>query len=338
MTLHRRTALALPALLLAPRLVRADDLVDAARREGTAVFHTSIDLPVAHKMVSAFEAAYPGIRLQLERAGSVRILQRIEQEHASGIFAADVVETTDATTFLGWKQKSWLAAHVPPDAERFWPKSEIDRDGMFAAARAQLSVISWNTKQIKPEDAPKSFADLLAPKWRNRLVKSHPGYSGVALTATFATQGALGWAYFEALAKQKVMQVQSATDPPKKVSQGERSIAVDGSENVAIYLRAAGNPIDVTYAVEGTPLISGQLAVMKDAPHPNAARLFMNFVFSLPCQQVMANEGMRSFHPEVKLAPGIVPLSQIKLLRTDPAALLAAGDEMKRKYAEIFGV
>ena len=77
---------------------------------------------------------------------------------------------------------------------------------------------------------------------------------------------------------------------------------------------------------------------MKDAPHPNAARLFMNFVFSLPCQQVMANEGMRSFHPEVKLAPGIVPLSQIKLLRTDPAALLAAGDEMKRKYAEIFGV
>ena len=67
----------------------------------------------------------------------------------------------------------------------------------------------------------------------------------------------MGWPYFDALAKQRIMQVQSASDPPKKVAQGERSIMVDGSEYVVFYLREAGNPIEVVYASEGSPLISG---------------------------------------------------------------------------------
>lgn len=342
--LARRTLLAAAAVLPFAQ-ARADgagvtpDLVAAAQKEGTAVFHTSIDLPVAQKMVSAFEKLYPGIRIQLERTGAERVLQRIEQEYASNIHAADVVESSDVTMFLGWKKKTWLASYVPTDVAKFWPKEERDADGQFASVRAGLSVIAYNTKQVKPEDAPKSFADLLAPKWKNRMVKAHPGYSGTILTSTFATAKALGWEFFEQLAKQRVMQVQSASDPPKKVAQGERSIMVDGNEYVVFYLKESGNPIELVYATEGSPLITGSAAVMKEAPHPNAARLFAEFIFSGPCQQLMADEGgSRSFHPDVKLGPGRKPLSEIKILRTDPTALLAAGDEVKQKYTEYFGV
>lgn len=338
--ISRRGFIALSGLAV-PAAARAADaaLVAAAVKEGTAVFHTSIDLPVAQRMVTDFQTLYPGIRVQLERTGAERVLQRIEQEYASNIHAADVVESSDVTMFLRWKRKGWLERYVPEDVAKFWPAEERDPDGQFASVRSTLSVIAYNTKQVKPEEAPKGFADLLAPKWRNRMVKAHPGYSGTIVTSTFATAQAMGWPYFDALAKQRILQVQSASDPPKKVAQGERSIMMDGSEYTAFYLRDEGNPIEVVYAVEGSPLISGQVAVLRQAAHPAAARLFAEYVFSARCQQLMADlGGTRSFHPAVKLAAGRRPLSEIKVLRSDPVALDAAADEVKRKYSESFGV
>jgi iron(III) transport system substrate-binding protein len=317
----------------------SDELIAAAVKEGGAVFHTSIDLTVAQKMVTAFQTKYPGIRIQLERTGAERVLQRINQEYGSNIFAADVLESSDATMFIGWKEKGWLAKFVPIDVAAYWPKEERDPDDRFASVRATLSVIAYNTKQVTAAEAPKGFKDLLNPKWRMRMVKAHPSYSGTILTSTFATEQALGWAYIEQVAKQHILQVQSASDPPKKVAQGERSIMFDGSEYVAVYLKEAGNPIEVVYAVEGSPVIAGQMGVMEKAPHPNAARLFVNYVFSAECQQMMADlGGIRSFHPEVKTAPGRTPLSEIKLLRTDPAALARDGEMVKKRYTEIFGV
>ncbi len=149
----------------------APDLVEAANREGAVAFYTSIDVVVAEKMAAAFTARYPGIRLQVERSGAERILQRVMQEYGSDIHAADVIESSDVTSFIDWKDRGWLAEFVPDDVARHWPREERDPDGRFAAVRAHLSVIGYNTRQVKPADAPGSFADLLQPKWRMRMVK-----------------------------------------------------------------------------------------------------------------------------------------------------------------------
>ena len=106
---------------------------------------------------------------------------------------------------------------------------------------------------MKAEDAPKSHDDLLDPKWRGRIVKAHPGYSGTIMTGTHALSDALGWDFFEKLGKQRVMQVQSSTEPPKKLAQGERSIMADGNEYNVFVLKEDGVPIEIVYAVEGTP-------------------------------------------------------------------------------------
>jgi iron(III) transport system substrate-binding protein len=134
------------------------------------------------------------------------------------------------------------------------------------------------------------------------------------------------------------MQVQSSTEPPKKLALGERPVMVDGNEYNAFLAKESGAPIEIVYPAEGTPLLVGSAGVMKDAPHPNAARLFISYLFSLEGQQLLVDVGgLRSYHPDVKERPGRKPLSEIKLLTADPVEQEKAVDEIKQKYAAYFG-
>ena len=205
-------------------------LIEAAKKEGKVVFYTSIDLPVAERIAKAFEAKYPGIAVRVERTGAERVFQRIGQEYASRIHAVDVVNSSDAAHFIVWKREGMLAPYVPEDVAKHYPAEHKDPDGMFASFRVWVCVIGYNTNMVKAEDAPKSYADLLDPKWTGKIVKAHPSYSGTIMTATYQMSRDLGWEYFEKLAKQKVMQVQSAADPPKKLALGERAVMADGNE------------------------------------------------------------------------------------------------------------
>ena len=311
-------------------------LVAAATKEGTVVWYSATDVQVAEKLARAFEAKYPGIKVQVERSGAERIFQRLNQEYGSKIYTADVVETSDAVHFVHFKKNGWLQPAVPSDVAKFWPKEYKDPDGQFAAYRAHLSVIAYNTKLVKKEDAPRSHADLLDPKWSGKMVKAHPGYSGTIMTGTDALSHVLGWSYFEKLGKQKVMQVQSSTEPPKKLAAGERAVMADGNEYNVFVLKERGVPIEPVYATEGTPVVIGNAALLKNAPHPNAGRLFYHFMFTQEAQQLNSDVGgLRSFHPGVKEKAGRVPLSQIKLLNSDPATLQP--DVIKKKYEEYFG-
>ena len=313
-------------------------LIEAATKEGKIVYYTGIDIKVAQALAKNFEKQYPGITVQVERTGSERIFQRVSQERASNIFAADVLDTTDQAQFLTWKKQGILEPYIPAELLK-WPADQRDPDGTYASVRFTLMPIGINTNLVKPEDAPKSFADLLDPKWSGKIVKAHPSYSGGIVTSTFQTVNAIGWGYFEKLGKQKVLQVQSSTEPPKKLALGERAVSADGLEYVNIQLQEGGAPIAIVYPKEGTPFIPSCEGIAKNAPHPNAARLFISFMFSRETQQYLVDTaGLRSFHPDVKEKPGRVPISQIKLLPSDPVAQEAATEEIKKKYSQYFGI
>jgi len=315
------------------------ELIEAAKKEGKVVWYTAVDLPVAERIGKAFEAKYPGIDLRVERSGGERIFQRVSQEYASNIHAVDVLHSSDAAHFIVWKRDGILAPYVPEDVALHYPAEQRDPDGLFASWRVWLSVIGYNTKLVKPEEAPKSFADLLDPKWSGKIVKGHPGYSGTIMTATFQMSRDLGWEYFEKLARQKVMQVQSSADPPKKLALGERAVMADGNEYNLFQLKEKGEPVEIVYPVEGTPLIIGPQGILKDAPHPNAARLLQSFLFSAEAQQLMVDfGGLRSFHEHVKDKAGRKPLREIKLMKDDPAAVEKHADEIKARYSKYFKV
>src|ERR1700726_3210280 len=269
------TAFASPARAVAPPPEAiTPQLIEAAKKEAKVVLYSAMDLPVGEKLGKAFEAQYPGIQVQIERSGSERLFQRIDQEFASNIRAADVVNSSDASHFITWKKNGWLAPLVSEDIAKHFLPEYRDPDGMFATSRIWLSSIAYNTNLVKPEDAPKSFADLLDPKWAGKMVKGHPAYSGTIMTATFQMVRELGWEYFEKLSKQRVMQVQSSTDPPKKLSLGERAVMPGGNEYGIVLLKEAGQPVEPVYPPEGAPTTAGPTGVFATAPHPNAARLF----------------------------------------------------------------
>src|ERR1700704_377900 len=222
-------------------------LIEAAKKEGKVVYYTSTALPIAEKIAKAFEAAYPGIAVRVERTGAERVFQRIGQEYGSNIHAVDVVNSSDASHLIVWKRDGLLAPFVPEDVAKHYPAEHKDADGMYASFRVGLSIIAYNTNLVKPEDAPKSFADLLDPKWKGKLVKAHPGYSGTIMTATYEMVRELGWSYFEKLATQRIMQVQSSTDPPKKLALGERAVMADGNDYNLLQLKDAGQPVEPIY-------------------------------------------------------------------------------------------
>ena len=314
-------------------------LIEAAKKEGKVVWYTSVDLPVSEKLAKAFEARYPGIATRVERTGAERVFQRIGQEYGSRIYAVDVVYSSDAAHFIVWKRDGLLAPYMPEDVAKHYPAEHKDPDGMFATWRAWLSVIGYNTDLVKREEAPKSFGDLLDPKWTGKIVKAHPGYSGTILTATFQMSRDLGWDYFEKLAKQKVMQVQSSADPPKKLSLGERAVMADGNEYNMFMLKESGRPVEIVYPTEGTPLIVGPNGIFKNAPNPNAARLFQNWMFTVEAQQMAIDVGgLRSFHALAKEKPGRKPLSEIKLMKDDAAAVEKQSEDIKTRYTQLFRV
>jgi iron(III) transport system substrate-binding protein len=314
-------------------------LIDAARKEGKLSYYSALELNVAERLGKMFEARYPGIAVRVERSGAERIFQRIAQEQGSGIHAVDIANSTDAAHYLDWKKNDWLAPYLPEDVAKHFPADQVDPDGMYATSCAWMETIGYNTNLVRREDAPKSYADLLDPKWQGKIVKGHPGYSGAILTTTFLLARDLGWSYLEKLAQQKVMQVQSAGDPPKKIMLGERAVMADGNDYNLVLLKDQGKPVEVVYPVEGSPLIIVQSGVFQNAPNPNAARLFQSFFFSAEAQQMLVDDfAHRSFHALVKEKSGRTPMSTLKLLKADPAAVQAQSEEIKARYSKVFRV
>src|SRR5262245_65375219 len=136
------------AATVAPASV-TPDLIEAARKEGKAIWYTAVDLPVAERIAKAFEAKCPGIAVRVERSGGERIFQRIGQEYQSNIHAVDVVNSSDAAHFIVWKREGILAPYLPQEIASHYPADQVDGDGLFASWRVWLCVIGYNPKLVK---------------------------------------------------------------------------------------------------------------------------------------------------------------------------------------------
>ena len=312
-------------------------LIQAAKKEGKVVWYTSLAIPSSTAIAHAFRTKYAGVDVEVHRTGSQRVLQRVMQEAGAGIKNADVIHTSDAGHFVLFKDKGMLMKYIPKGAEIF-PAGFKDKDGFYFGMRATLSVIAYNPKSVAEKDALKTWKDLLNPKWKGKMVSAHPGYSGIIMTHVLALVNLYGWEYFRELAKNGLHVVQSANDPAGVVASGERPVGANGAEYFYYKTQKQGNPIKIIYPNEGIPLVVSPVAIAKDAPHPNAAKLFSEYIFAKESQQLLADrEGLYTGHPEVTYPADKPKLKDLKLLSVDADELEKKNAEIKKRFVEFFG-
>jgi iron(III) transport system substrate-binding protein len=312
-------------------------LLDAARKEGKVIWYTSLAVPSSTALAHYFMNKHKGIEVEVHRTGSQRVLQRVMQEATAGIKNVDIIHTSDAGHFVLLKDKGLLLKYVPKSSEAF-PAGFKDKGGFYYGLRATLSVIAYNPKIVADKDAPKTWKDLLNAKWRGKEVTAHPGYSGIIMTHVLALVKQYGWEYFQELAKNKVHITQSANDPAGVVASGERPVGVNGAEYFYYKTLKQGNPIKIVYPKEGVPLVVSPTAIAAAAPHPNASKLFTEFILTKESQQFLADrEGLYTGHPDVTYPKDKPMLKDLKLLAVEADELEKRNDEIKKKFTEFFG-
>ena len=171
--------------------------------------YSSVDEENARKLLDAFTKA-TGVETQMVFLSSGPALSRIEAEKANP--QADVWFGAPSENHILAKERGLTEPYVSANASALSDDFK-DKDGYYYGLRATVNVIAYNTKAVPAGEAPKTWKDLLAPKWKGKLVTAHPGYSGVIATHVLALSHLLGWDYFKALGQQSVMIVQSAVDP-----------------------------------------------------------------------------------------------------------------------------
>ncbi|TAJ94837.1 extracellular solute-binding protein [bacterium] len=312
-------------------------LVEAAKKEGKVVWYTSLALPSSTMIANLFMNKYKGIEVEVHRTGSQRVLQRVMQEVSAGIKNVDIIHTSDGGHFVLLKKKGLLTKYTAKGVENF-PSGFKDKEGYYYGMRATLSVIAYNPKSVSDKEAPKTWKDLLDARWRGKMVTAHPSYSGIIATHVLALVNLYGWDYFKELAKNKLHLVQSANDPAGVVASGERPVGANGAEYNYYKTMKQGNPIKIVYPKEGIPLIVSPAAIAKDTQHPNAAKLFMDFIFTKEALQTMADrEGLYTGHPEVTYPKDKPRLKELNLLSTDAEQLEEKDAEIKKRFVEFFG-
>jgi len=312
--------LAMLAALLAVSMAaaaRAEASVD--RRKGEFRIYismtTSKDINV---IVEAFNKHFPNIKVDWVRAGSLKTVNRFVAERQAGRVFTDLVHAADPGGFFYFADKGWIdkrLAQLPLTED--YRQGFYDKDAGWVAMRATGIALMYNTKLLKSEDAPKSWKELVDPKWKGKIALADPTRAGSSFSYIYAMWKLYGVDYLRELGKNDILVVGEGGGTRIALANGERALA-PVSEYDAFRLKKEGLPVDVIWPTDGTIMVPAPLALVKDSPNPEAALLFAQFILSKEGQEVITKAIYSwSAHKGVA-APEMKPeLDQVKLVEFD---------------------
>ena len=323
--LTRRSMLRLAAMLpiaaaVRPALAQGDDwkkVIDGARKEGkVVVYNGAVGTPALPKVASAFEGKY-GVRVELLEARASELRERIRTEQASGKVLGDVSHNGSTTTALQLADGTFQPHGSLPSGARVVAPFTLDD------VRIPIYVITYgilvNTDMVKPADEPKTWQDLVNPKWKGKLLADDMRALGGGAVFFFVTAEKYGKEFHEKLAQQQPHMNRELRGNYPRVARGEYPVYFPFT--LPDLLELKGLPVKTIVPPDGVPYVRFDGAIFKGAPHPNAGRLFMDFLMSEEGQLLYANLG---FLPvigglESKVSAEVRPLTQVKLLGTTDA-------------------
>ena len=218
--------------------------------------------------------------MNVVRSTSQVAFQRLSQDMRARVAQCDAFSSTDTSHFTTLKRQDRLLPYRPRNAEGMVQaaRDAADPDGHFQISYLALYLIARHRDRVPEGEAPGSWRDLTDPKWRNQLAVGHPGYSGAIGSWCLMMRKMYGWDYFRALERNRPQIGRSAGDPVTTLNAGERTIGVGIPSAATLYSASRGNPLALVYPTDGTLMVPAPSAALRNAPHPNAAKLFMEFV------------------------------------------------------------
>jgi iron(III) transport system substrate-binding protein len=256
-------------------------LLEGARKEGGLLWYSSADAEDALALIQTFQARYPFVRVEHYRAPSEKLLQRILMESRAKAFKADVVSVPEIELNILTKQ-NLLSRYESPEGE-VYPAEAKDPRGYWNGMYVSAWVLAYNTKLVPREAAPRTYRDLLDPRWKGAIALDTEAFSWFATSLRFleAREGRdAALEYFRGLARQEIQFRKGHSLIGQLLAAGEFPLAAELQVHAVERLRAQGAPVD-WIALDGViPIHKIGIAMTSTGRRPHAAALFYDFVLS----------------------------------------------------------
>jgi iron(III) transport system substrate-binding protein len=336
----RRGLTAGAAATLVARPARADlsALETAARAEGTVTWYVAqMSGEAAEAMGHRFTERYPGVGVSVIRTTGQVAYERLQQELKNNTPNCDVFSSTDISHYPALMKRNALARYEPSNAGELAVSYQgLAQKGFYYPTNGSLQLLIYNTQSVTGADIPRRCTDLLDPKFNHRVAIAHPAFSGYFGQWLLAMRRLYGWSYFEKLAANNPRIGRSGNDPITMLNAGECVVGT-GPASTSTVTAARGNPIGIVYPEDGTVLTVGPSAVVASAPHPNAGRLFLEWLLSRDYADASRAWALEPVRADAQPLPGLKPISEIKTITLTAAEIARELPEAIEQWRDTFG-
>lgn len=290
-----------------------EETIELARREGELSWYTSLPQDGAEEFLALFEEKHPYITTHLVRGSTFDTVQRLQTEIESGNVQADVLHVLDVAVFTQLRRKGALLQYSSPE-ERAIPTAYKD-PGYWSALRVVGLCIAYDPQRLSPEKAPTTWPELLDDKWRGRVGLKDAQTAGSAYAHYYFLREEYGVSYWSRMAAQHPRIYKTSDETLDALEAGEVEL-VSGAMGYSVYDRKrAGRSIRAVWPEDGVPMMLGPVAILRSAPHRNAAKLFLDYALSQSgqkaLQDILGGESVRS---DVEPPEERAPLTKMRVL------------------------
>lgn len=320
------------------RATTPDEIARAARSEGELIWYTSMPQEQADAFAGMFEKAHPFVKVRIVRQGTFEIVRRVQEEAASGQAGADVIHVLDPGIFISLRKSGQLYKYEPRES-KLVPPGYKDA-GYWTTARLVTVCMAVKSGTIPQADLPTTWRDLLDPRWRGELAIKDAQTGGSAYAQYYFLREKYGVSYWEQFAEQRPLIYKSEDRGLEALVHGDVKIAAGAlGYKVYQYAKVDGQPVEAIWPSDGVPVCLGPIAILRSCAHPNAAKLFVEYVLSQHGQDAIARLlGSYSMRPDVAAPEGRIELSELSLFAAPDGwqDYLGKQNELHREYGALF--
>ena len=287
-----------------------DELYAAAKQEGALSLNGGGPAGLYEPWVKEFEQRFPGIKVSLKADFSNILAPIIDREIAEHRLSVDLTIFQTLQDYDRWKKQGVLMTFKPEGWDQIEPSFK-DPDGQFVGVAVYALAYVYNTKSLDTANVPHSALDFLKPEFKGKVITTYPNDDDVTLYLYYTIVQKYGWDFMDKYMANSPQWIRGHLGVARAVASGQAEVSFDTIANVSLNIKKSGQPTDVVFSTaDPTPIWPQTTAIFKDAPHPNAAKLYITWFLDKTQQ---SRTGTWSVRKDVPPPAGLKPIFDYQL-------------------------